>query len=80
MNRSFQPTQRAPTWTKSHRSIPLQCPLFVKPAIKNNYDWFLIDKEDINETNGPIAPLKWRFIGANGEFMEPLEHSVKCLQ
>jgi Transposase IS4 len=48
-------------------------PAFVKPAFKNEYDWFSIDEEDGTDTNGTIPPLKWRFIGADGEFMEPLD-------
>jgi Transposase IS4 len=51
---------------------PVNVPHSVEPAVKSDfYDWFLIDEEDDHETNGPVAEIKWRFVGSDGGFMEP---------
>jgi Transposase IS4 len=51
---------------------PVTVPHLVEPAYKSDFhDWFLVDEEDDHETNGPVAEIKWRFVGSDGGFMEP---------
>jgi Transposase IS4 len=42
-----------------------------KPAVKDGLDWFNIDEATEDDINGPIAPMKWRFMGVDGSYMEP---------
>jgi Transposase IS4 len=42
-----------------------------KPAVKTGLDWFDVEEAVEEELNGPIAPMKWRFVGNDGSFMEP---------
>jgi Transposase IS4 len=42
-----------------------------KPTVKLGHDWFSIDEAEEEEVNGPIAPMKWRFMGNDGSYMEP---------
>jgi Transposase IS4 len=72
INESQLPNDSQGTYADAEPSIrPVTVPHLVKPAYKNDYDWFTIGDADDNDTNGPLAPMKWRFIGADGELMEP---------
>jgi Transposase IS4 len=74
INESQLPNDSQGSYADGEPSIrPVTIDHFVKPAFKNEYDWFSIDEDDDIDTNGPIAPLQWCFIGADGEFMEPLD-------
>jgi Transposase IS4 len=42
-----------------------------KPIVKLGHDWFSIDEAKEEEVNGPIALMKWRFMGNDGSYMEP---------
>jgi hypothetical protein len=42
-----------------------------KPAVKTGLDWLSIDEATEDDINGPIAPMKWRFLGVDGSYMEP---------
>jgi Transposase IS4 len=43
----------------------------MKPAVKTGLDWFSIDEATEDDINGPIAPMKWRFLGVDGSYIEP---------
>jgi Transposase IS4 len=74
INESQLPNDSQGSFADGEPSIrPVTIDHFVKPAFKNDYDWFSINDADDVDTNGPLAPLKWRFIGADGEFMEELD-------
>jgi Transposase IS4 len=42
-----------------------------KPTVKLGHDWFSINEAEEEEVNGPIASMKWRFMGNDGSYMEP---------
>jgi Transposase IS4 len=53
---------------------PVTVPQLVKPAFKNNYNWFTVDEEEDIDTNGSLPPMKWRFVGTDAGFMEPKDN------
>jgi hypothetical protein len=71
INESQLPNDSQGSYADGEPSIrPVTISGFVKPAFKNDYDWFTIDEADDTDTNGSLAPMNWRFIGADGEFLE----------
>jgi hypothetical protein len=75
------PAELQGTFVNEEPSIrPVNVANFVKPAFKNDYNWFPIDKEDDFNTNGPLAAMKWRFTGTDAEFMEPKDDKSDLMQ
>jgi Transposase IS4 len=75
IDNSQLPAESQGTFVNEEPSIrPINVANFVKPAFKNNYNWFSIDEEDDIDTNGPLAAMKWRFTGTDAAFMEPKDN------